>query len=360
LWSSKVTGTVDAYLNRTKNLLLDVPVPGSGYDTQLRNVGKTENKGLEFTLNWNAVRKTNFDLTLSGNINFNRNKVISLGPRENYPGTSAWASTEIGVDYLAEVGMPLGRIYGYKNAGRYEVDDFTGYNTTTNTWTLKPGVVNASSFLGTVRPGTMKLEDLNGDGIINLSDRTEIGNANPLNTGGFSINSRIFNFDVAAYFNWSYGNDIYNANKIEYTSTSKYNSRNMIDVMETGQRWTNLRADGTISNDPAELQAMNANTTLWSPYMRTFVLSDWAVEDGSFLRLSTVTVGYTLPTELSAKLRMKKLRVYASGYNLWLLTNYTGFDPEVSTRRATGLTPGVDYSAYPRSKSFIFGLNVSF
>jgi len=360
LFDAKVTGTIDAYLNRTKDLLLQFPVAGTGYDFQYRNIGETQNKGLEFSLNWNAIRKTNFDLSFSANINFNRNKIISLGAIKNINGTSGWASTEINVDYLVEEGASVGRIYGYRNAGRYEVSDFSGYNATTNTWTLKPGVVNGSEFLGTIRPGTMKVEDLSGDGKIDLSDRTVIGNANPLNTGGFSVNSRIYSFDIGAYFNWSYGNDVYNANKIEYTSTSKYSSRNMLSIMESGNRWTNLRADGTLSNDPTELAAMNANTTLWSPYMKTFVLSDWAVEDGSFLRLSTLTLGYTLPARISSKLKMKKLRLYASAYNLWLLTDYTGFDPEVSTRRRTNLTPGVDYSAYPKSKSFVFGLNVNF
>ncbi|MEJ5996302.1 TonB-dependent receptor [Pedobacter sp. Du54] len=360
LLSGTLTGTVDAYSNRTKDLLISFPVAGTGYDFQFRNLGETQNKGLEFSLNWNAIKKTNFDLSFSGNINFNRNKIISLGSVKNINGTSGWASTEIGVDYLVEEGASVGRIYGYKNAGRYEVSDFSGYNAATGNWTLKTGVVNGTSFLGTVRPGTMKLQDISGDGKIDLSDRTVIGNANALNTGGFSVNSRIFNFDIGAYFNWSYGNDIYNANKIEYTSTSKYSSRNMISEMATGKRWTNLRADGTLSNDPAELAAMNANTTLWSPFMKSFVLSDWAVEDGSFLRLSTVTLGYTLPQSISNKIKMKKLRVYASGYNLWLLTNYTGFDPEVSTRRQTSLTPGVDYSAYPKSKSIVFGLNVNF
>jgi TonB-linked SusC/RagA family outer membrane protein len=358
--NSKITGVVDAYINRTKDLLIAFPVAGTGYDFQYRNLGKTENKGLEFSINYNAIKKTNFDLSFNANINFNRNKVISLGSVKNINGSSGWASTEIGVDYLVEEGASIGRIYGYKNAGRYEVSDFTGFNTATNTWTLKPGVTDATAFVGALRPGMMKIEDLSGDGKIDLSDRTVIGNANPLHTGGFSINSRIFNFDIGAYFNWSYGNDIYNANKIEYTSTSKYSSRNMIDIMASGNRWTNLRADGTISNDPTELTAMNANTTLWSPYMKTFVLSDWAVEDGSFLRLSTITLGYTLPQSISSKLKMKKLRVYASGYNLLLLTDYSGFDPEVSTRRRTSLTPGVDYSAYPKSKSFIFGLNVNF
>jgi hypothetical protein len=360
LLGSKLTGTVDAYLNKTKDLLIQFPVAGTGYDFQYRNIGSTQNKGLEFSLNWNAIRKTNFDLSFNANISINRNKVLSLGSVKNINGSAGWASTEIGVDYLVEENASVGRIYGYRNAGRYEVSDFSGYNATTGNWTLKPGVVDGSAFLGTIRPGTMKIEDISGDGKIDLSDRTIIGNANPLNTGGFSINSRVYNFDIGAYFNWSYGNDIYNANKIEYTSTSKYSSRNMISEMATGNRWTNLRADGTISNDPAELSAMNANTTLWSPYMKSFVLSDWAVEDGSFLRLSTLTLGYTLPDKIAAKLKMKKLRVYASAYNLWLWTNYTGFDPEVSTRRKTPLTPGVDYSAYPKSQSFLLGLNVNF
>lgn len=360
LLNSKLTGTIDAYLNQTKDLLIQFPVAGTGYDFQYRNIGETQNKGLEFSLNWNAIRKTNFDLSVSANISFNRNKVVSLGSVKNLNGSSGWASTEIGVDYLVEEGASVGRIYGYQNNGRYEVSDFQSYNATTGNWVLKPGIVDATSFIGTVRPGTMKIKDISGDGKIDLSDRSVIGNANPLNTGGFSVNSRIYNFDIGAYFNWSYGNDIYNANKIEYTSTSKYNSRNMIAEMATGNRWNNLRSDGTISNDPAELSAMNANTTLWSPYMKTFVLSDWAVEDGSFLRLSTLTLGYTLPQNIADKLKMKKLRLYASGYNLWLWTNYSGFDPEVSTRRKTSLTPGVDYSAYPKSKSFVFGLNVNF
>ncbi|TZF86167.1 TonB-dependent receptor (plasmid) [Pedobacter sp. BS3] len=362
LLNSKLNGTIDAYLNRTKDLLVLYPVPGTGYDNQFRNIGETENKGLEFSLNWSAIRKKNFDLSVNANINFNRNKVISIGGLENIPGKSDWASSEIGTDYLILAGASVGRIYGYQSDGRYEVSDFSGYDSATGRWTLKPGVADDSPVIGTVRPGSMKLKDIvdDGDGKVNESDKTFIGNTNPLHTGGFSITSRIYQFDIGAYFNWSYGNDVYNANKIEYTSTSKYNSRNMIAMMASGNRWTNLRADGTISNDPAELEAMNANTTLWSPYMSRFVLSDWAVEDGSFLRLSTITLGYTLPKAISSKLKMKGLRIYASGYNLWLWTNYSGFDPEVSTRRKTPLTPGVDYSAYPKSKSYVFGLNVNF
>jgi hypothetical protein len=105
---------------------------------------------------------------------------------------------------------------------------------------------------------------------------------------------------------------------------------------------------------------MNANTTLWSPYMKNYVFSDWAVEDGSFLRLNTLTLGYTLPSNLISKLRLTNLRFYATGYNVFIVTDYSGYDPEVSTRRRTPLTPGVDYSAYPRSRQIVFGLNLSF
>jgi hypothetical protein len=99
---------------------------------------------------------------------------------------------------------------------------------------------------------------------------------------------------------------------------------------------------------------------MWSPYVKQFVFSSWAVEDGSFLRMSTLTLGYTLPSNLTQKINVKSLRFYVTGYNVFLLTNYSGFDPEVSTRRNTPLTPGVDYSAYPRSRQIVFGLNLNF
>jgi len=134
----------------------------------------------------------------------------------------------------------------------------------------------------------------------------------------------------------------------------------MISTMADGARWTNLNADGTINNDPTELAAMNANTTLWSPYMSKFVLTDWAIEDGSFLRLNTLSLGYSLPKSLLKKVQIEKLRFYVTGYNIFCLTNYTGFDPEVSTRRNTALTPGVDYSAYPKSRQIVVGLNLNF
>ena len=134
----------------------------------------------------------------------------------------------------------------------------------------------------------------------------------------------------------------------------------MISTMADGARWTNLNADGTINNNGDQLTAMNANTTMWSPYMPKYVLSDWAIEDGSFLRLNTLSLGYSLPKSVLKKVQIEKLRFYVTGYNIFCLTKYTGFDPEVSTRRNTALTPGVDYSAYPKSRQIVVGLNLNF
>ena len=187
----------------------------------------------------------------------------------------------------------------------------------------------------------------------------KIGDTNPVATGGFNISGRLYGFDLNANFTYSIGNDVYNANKIEYTSASQYYYRNMLDIMADGKRWTNLNADGTICNDPELLASMNANTTMWSPYTN-FVLTDWAIEDGSFLRLATITLGYTLPQSLTKRVGINSLRFYATAYNVFCITGYSGFDPEVSSRNKTALTPGVDYSAYPKSRQFVIGFNLNF
>ena len=181
-------------------------------------------------------------------------------------------------------------------------------------------------------------------------------------TGGFALSARAYGFDFAANFNFSIGNDVYNANKIEYTTAYRSgNYRNMINIMEDGKRWTNINAAGELVNDPVELAAMNANTTMWSPYMNSYRLTDWAIEDGSFLRLNTLTLGYTLPETLTKRVGINSLRFYATAYNVFVITGYSGFDPEVSTiTKDGGLTPNVDYSAYPKSRQFVIGLNLNF
>ena len=367
MFGSKLTGSIDAYWNNTKDLLIQYPVAGTGYDYQYRNMGETRNMGLEFALTWNAINKKNFGLTVGANISFNKNKVLSLGQIESIDNISTqWASSEIDQDFVIKKGEPIGQIWGYKSAGRYEGDDFDiAKSQEKGKWILKDGVADCSTVLGTsVRPGSMKLAEIkeNKTGTITTADRTVIGDTNPAHTGGFNINARVYGFDLTANFNWSVGNDVYNANAIEYTQTSKYQYRNLIDRMAMGSRWTNIDANGNLLNwnNAEELAALNANTTMWSPYTGKYVLTDYYVEDASFLRLSTLTLGYTLPTTLTKRVGINSLRFYVTAYNVFCLTNYSGFDPEVSAIRRTNLTPGVDYSAYPKSRQFVIGLNLNF
>lgn len=367
MFGSKLTGSIDAYWNNTKDLLILYPVAGTGYDYQYRNMGETRNMGLEFALTWNAINKKNFGLTVGANISFNKNKVLSLGQIESIDNISTqWASSEIDQDFVIKKGEPIGQIWGYKSAGRYEVDDFDiAKSQEKGKWILKAGVADCSTVLNTsVRPGSMKLAEIkeNKTGKITTDDRTVIGDTNPAHTGGFNINARVYGFDLTANFNWSVGNDVYNANAIEYTQTSKYQYRNLIDKMASGSRWTNIDANGNLLNwnNAEELAALNANTAMWSPYTGKYVLTDYYVEDASFLRLSTLTLGYTLPTTLTKRVGINSLRFYVTAYNVFCITNYSGFDPEVSAIRRTNLTPGVDYSAYPKSRQFVIGLNLNF
>ncbi|MBQ7772366.1 MAG: TonB-dependent receptor [Bacteroidales bacterium] len=362
-FSGKLAGSVEVYKNNTKDLLIEFPIAGTGYQTQYRNVGETQNQGLEISLNLPVVQSQNFDLSIDANIAFNQNSIVSLGGLDQITGdvvNSRWASSEITQDYLVQAGMPLGQMYGFICDGRYEADDFTYSD---GKWVAKEGVVDNSSIVGTdyFRPGAIKYKDLDGDGKITESDKTVIGNAYPVFQGGFAISGYLYGFDFSANFNYVYGNDIYNANKIEFTSSRKYNNRNLIDMMNVDNRWTNVDwSTGELITDPEQLAQVNANTTMWSPAIGNGVFSDWAVEDGSFLRLQSATIGYTFPEKMLRKASIRKIRVYATGTNLFCLTNYSGYDPEVDSRRASPLTPGVDYSAYPKSIGVVFGVNLTF
>ncbi len=362
----RINGTIEGYWNNTKDLLIEYPVSGTGYTYQYRNMGETQNRGFEFTINYTAVNKKNFGLSLGANISVNKNKVVSLGDLQSIDNIATqWASTEIDQDFVIKTGEPIGQIWGYVSDGRYEVSDFDiAASQAAGTWVLKEEVADASGIIGAVRPGSMKLKETKAEktGSITSADRQIIGDTNPDAIGGFNINARLYGFDLSANFNFSIGNDVYNANAIEYTQTSKYQYRNLISTMASSSRWTNVDANGNFLdwNNADALAALNTNTTMWSPYTSKYVLTDYYVEDGSFLRLNTLTVGYTLPQSLLKKIHISNLRFYATAYNLFCLTNYSGFDPEVSTMRRTNLTPGVDYSAYPKSRQWVIGVNINF
>ncbi|MBO5418657.1 MAG: TonB-dependent receptor [Bacteroidales bacterium] len=371
---SRINGSVELYNNTTKDLLLHFTTKGTGYNYMYKNAGSLRNRGIEASLNFVLVEKKNFGLTLGGNVSFNQNEVTDLGGLpDGIKSTSNWASSEILFDYFVTEGRPLGDMFGYQSDGMYTVDDFTFDGTK---WVPNEGVVDAKDVLGGdsyFRPGAMKFKDQltvdsdddgildSGDGVINGDDMTVIGNAQPLAIGGFNLQGYLYGFDFSANFNFVLGNNIYNANKIDFTQSRNKTLRNYITDVASDKRWTNVDWNtGEVITDPDQLAAVNANATMWSPATSKAIFSDWAVEDGSFLRLTSATIGYTLPQKWTMKIKMQKLRVYVSGTNLFCLTNYSGFDPEVDTRRATPLTPGVDYSAYPKSRGYVVGVNITF
>jgi TonB-linked SusC/RagA family outer membrane protein len=378
LYNGKIVGNLDFYRNTTEDLLLRSAIPSNtGFSTQWNNIGTTSNQGVELGLSTVLLDQGDFSLSANFNFGVNSAKIEALDGTDSRFFQSNWASTDLRDrdDYYLEVGGKLGDIYGYVSDGFYSTNDFAGYDEVTGRYQLKDGVPNASATVGNtnIRPGFMKLKDLNGDGVINSEDRTVIGNALPKHQGGFGLDARFKGFDLNVFFNWSYGNDIYNTGKIQYNQFRRVNYGNVLTTMSLDNRFSYLDVDGAYTGTPGgivtdlnQLAQLNAGKNIWS--LSSFgiaqaVISDWAVEDGSFLRLNNLSLGYSLPASVLRPLGLSQLRVYITGNNLKLWTNYSGYDPEVSTTRSSaysGLTPGVDYSSFPRSRSYTFGLNVTF
>lgn len=370
MFNNRLDLSVDIYKNTSKDLLLRVPVASTyGYSTQLQNIGKTSNKGVEVQLQSAIIRKQDFAWNANFNISFNKNRIDALGINQEYfYPPAAWGVSGQPTDYIQMIGQPVGSMWGLVTDGFYTVDDFD-YDELTGIYTLKDGVVDNSSIIGVVQPGAIKFKDLDGDDMVDLdNDRKIIGNPTPKFTGGLTQQFRYKNWDLSIFMNFSVGNDVYNANKIEFTNGYTANS-NMLDIMQN--RWRVVTATGETAQwingttvygiPPAQLKALNANADIWQPIRGSgaFFPHSWAIEDGSFLRINNVTLGYTLPASTVSKWKMSSVRLYLTMNNLAVFTNYSGYDPEVSVRNSP-LTPGLDYSAYPKSRSFIFGLNATF
>jgi TonB-linked SusC/RagA family outer membrane protein len=362
LFNNRVQFTADVYYNTTHDLLISQPLPGfSGYTSQYRNIGSTSNKGLELQLSGTVIQTTNFTWTASANASFNRNKITDLGGLSEIPSIqSGWAGSALsGSDYVARVGQPVGQMYGYVTDGFYTANDFKSYNYATRTGVLNDGVASDLSVTGNslLSIGSLKLRDVNGDGAITEADKTVIGNSNPKVVGGLNQQFTYKNFDASIFLNFVLGNDIYNANKIEFTtSTANTPYANLLSEMNNRVRY--IDNSGALITDEATFNQVNANATMWSPVRGNYILHSYAIEDGSFLRVNNITVGYSLPKGLLSRVKVQSLRFYATLNNLYTFTKYSGYDPEVNTRRSTPLTPGVDYAAYPRSRAFLFGLNL--
>ncbi|HSU28821.1 MAG TPA: TonB-dependent receptor [Chitinophagaceae bacterium] len=370
LFKNRVSLSADYYKNTSRDLLLNVPIASTyGYALQLQNIGKTENKGFEFQLNAGIIRHPGNGLnwTADFNISFNKNKILALGSGQQYfyPAAS-WGVSGQPTDYIERIGDPVGSFWGLVTDGFYKVSDFD-YNN--GIYTLKAGTVTNVGIIGPVMPGSIRFKDLNGDGVIDLNnDRRIIGNPTPKFTGGFANQVSFKNWDMSVFMNFSVGNDVYNANKVELTNAYSNNS-NMLDIM--AGRWKVVTATGATAEwisgsnvmgiPPDQLAALNSNATIWQPLKSAgaFYPHSWAIEDGSFLRINNITIGYTIPEKVLRPFQLAKMRIYVTANNVAVFTKYTGYDPEVSVRTSP-LTPGLDYSAYPKSRSFIFGVNVTF
>ncbi|MPM33872.1 TonB-dependent receptor SusC [bioreactor metagenome] len=338
----RINFTFDWYDKITSDLLLLATLPtSSGYGSAMKNIGKVRNQGIEFTINTTNIKTRDFSWSTNFNIGFNKNKVLELTENQLSMQTNGYFDQNFtSSNYIAKIGYPIGMMYGYIYEGTYKLDDFTTDGTN---YYLKPGVPYYTAENNT-QPGFPRYADLNEDGIIDTNDQTFIGRGEPVHIGGFTNNFEYKGFDLSIFFQWSAGSDLLNANKLMFETG--YNKRKDLNQYASFiDRWT---FDNQDSNIP-RVSASSSNN----------LFSTRLIEDGSYLRLKTLSVGYTFDKKLINKLKLKKARIYVSAQNILTLTKYSGYDPEVSIRNSA-LTPGLDFSAYPRAMSINMGLNLNF
>ena len=344
LFANRLSLSADFFIKDTKDLLLAQELAHvTGFDKQYQNVGKIRNKGMEFSISSTNIQTKSFTWNTNFNISIIRNELRALESGANYKTTrSGFDSNFTQDDYIAIVGSSLGAIYGYEFDGIYQSSDF--YITPDHKYMLKEGITNNTRYTdaGGLRPGVVKYKDQNGDGIITTADRTVIGNAIPKWYGGITNTFAWKGIDFSFMFQFNYGNDIYNATRL-YATQSRNGRRNML--AEVADRWTETNASNLVPSTKG--------------YVTNDVYSRF-VEDGSFLRLKNVTLGYTLPKKWTQKAYIKRMRVYATGQNLFCISGYSGYDPEVSTAGNNPMTPGLDWGAYPKSRVFTFGIDLQF
>lgn len=348
LFDERLNCVVDFYDKRTKDLLLLTNAPRTtGYASIMKNAGEVLNRGLEISLNTVNVRRRNFEWVTSFNISFNRNRVEKLydNTQNMFTTVGFFTSYKASPLYLARVGQPLGLIYGYVFDGVYQYEDF--YSPAPGQYVLKENIPSNSSDAdrASIQPGDVKYKDLNGDGVVDDYDTTIIGNTNPIHTGGMTNTFKWRGFDLSLLFQWSYGNEIYNANRLLFEGNAIM-GKDLNQYATYANRWT--------PENPSDLYYRAGGG---GPEGRH---SSRVVEDGSYLKLKTLTLGYSLPRKVLAKTSISDLRFSVSGQNLWTLTDYSGMDPEVSTRGKSPLTPGFDYSAYPIARTFVFAIQMTF
>ena len=383
----RISGTLDLYWNTTKDLLMQTIIPSSsGYSYQFQNFGKTSNKGVELTLNAGILDLKKFKLNFNFNISYNSNKIDELN-LENPWQSSGWSGSTLSKyeDYRVEAGGRLGEIWGYKYNGFY-----TAYDPVNNpngqlvldgnTWKLRDGVNdNSYKLFEALYPGAPRVEvDENGDPL-----KQRLGNTIAPTSGGFGLDgnyeTKIGTFDFNVFLNYSLGNKLINGTKLanafyagsqkDYNLVNDYNLDNRYKWIDPNNGLNIGRpSSSTISSYGgsdaliARLNELNQGANIYNPAaVAKMQLIDYAVENASFLRLQNVTIGYTLPKKWVKAAYIENVRIYGTGYNLLCFTKYSGFDPEVDTSsKKNPMTPGVDYAAYPKSRSYVLGINVTF
>lgn len=343
--NQRFTFTTDIYRKRTSDLLLNAQLPtSSGYNNAFQNIGSVENKGVEFTLESLNITKALFSWNTSLNLAFNRTRLIGLA--QNQPElltTIRWNSGNAYAQnpaYIAQLNQPVAMFYGYVWDGVYQYEDFN--EASPGVFSLKPDVPNNGNPAINILPGDIKYKDINDDGVVDINDRTIIGNPNPKFIGGLSNNLNYKNFDFHVFLQFVYGNDLMNVNR--YLMEGGTNSFGANQFASYQNRWT-----------PENPSNEYFRTRGWGP----FVYSSRVIEDGSFLRIKTLSIGYRFENELLKSYKISNFRLYMAAQNLVTWTKYSGNDPEVSVFDSA-LSPGMDYSAYPRAKLITLGLDISF
>ena len=324
-FNSKLSLSADYYYKKTTDMLLILPqAMTSGFgSTGYENVGSIENKGLEFQFTWKD-HIGDFRYSLGANIATLKNKVLSLGAMEAPINSGLFFD----LSTRTEVGHSIREFYGYVTDGIFQTQ----------------AEINAHAAQSGAVPGDIRFKDLNDDKTIDSKDRTFIGNPYPDFYFGINASLAYKNFDVSLLFQGQQGNDIYNGTKFWLTN-SGYNYNKGTQILD---RWT---GPGTSNSEP-RVTTIDTNQNSRA--------SDRYIEDGSYLRLKNLQLGYTLPDDLLKKAGITKARIYFSGLNLLTFTKYSGYDPEVGMARSSDRTVGFDEVTYPQNKSYNLGVNLTF
>ncbi|KQK25490.1 SusC/RagA family TonB-linked outer membrane protein [Chryseobacterium aquaticum] len=361
LFNNRVKLTSEWYNNNVSGMLLETVLPAStGYSRQFKNIGSMKNTGMEFTLNSVNLKSESFRWSTDANVGFNKSKVLSLDEGRTFRNFSVGSNRAGMVTYYATVGEELGDMYGYVYQGIYTTDDFT--QAANGTLTLKPGVVKPAS--GTPKPGDIKFAADNEAGDQFTRKLVKIGNGTPDFIGGITNNFSYKGFDLAVFMKFSVGGDVYNATKHSMSPYALFQNvpsefgdkyYHIIDP-NTGQAATSLvRLKELNPNEDSSLWSLGTTNSSYITYP-----SSYYVEDGSYLRIAMVTLGYSFPKEFLNTVRLSNARIYATVNNLATITGYSGFDPEVSAASGVTVTPGYDNSSFPRSRSYVLGINLTF